>query len=213
MLATHGEFALPSVPDFRPIVCIIHPRSATFVGFKLPFVRISRFRGFTLIELMIALLVLSILAFVAVPSIEPMMLRNRLTTGTNRLVSDLAYARNEAILRASVIQICTSADMATCDGSANWSNPLLVFVDTIIANGVPDPAEILRVGEAAPPKATTTATGMAYPLIFNERAMATTGGAGVKWTINITGLTETRDICLSAIGQTRIRKSSTDPDC
>jgi hypothetical protein len=88
---------------------------------------------------------------------------------------------------------------------------VVVFADADSDN-TPDLAEILRVGETAPPKTTTGATGMAYHLVFNERGIST-GGANVYWTITVTGLAETRDVCLSAIGETRIRKSSSDPAC
>lgn len=214
MLAPHGELALPSVPDFRPIVGIAHGRSSTFVGFKLPFVRLSRLQGFTLIELMIALLVLSILAFVAVPSIQPLILRNRLTTETNRLIGDLAYARSEAILRSANVAICTSDNRSTCDGSANWTKPLLVFVDANLDNtrDPMDPNEpVLRAGEAATAGVSITPTSIPHPLVFTARGTSRdTIAAGATLAISVSGLSENRKICFSAIGQEQVRRDSSN---
>lgn len=57
----------------------------------------SGHRGFTLVELMIALAVLAILVAVATPSFREMSLNNRSTTVINSLLADLALARNEAV--------------------------------------------------------------------------------------------------------------------
>ncbi len=206
---------MPSVSDFRPTVCLVSHRIDTLVGPKLPSVRILRFRGFTLIELMIALLVLSILAFVAVPSIQPMMLRNRLTTETNRFVSDLAYARSEAILRSANVAICTSVNRSTCDGSADWTKPLLVFVDADLDN-TRDPADpnepVLRAGEAAAAGVSVTPTSIPHPLVFTARGTSRDViVAGATLAISVNGLaSQDRKICFSVIGQTQVRRDGSN---
>lgn len=53
--------------------------------------------GFTIIELMIVLAVLSIIALVAVPNFREAIESNRVSTETNRLVSAINYARSEAV--------------------------------------------------------------------------------------------------------------------
>lgn len=215
MLATHGEFALPSVPDFRPIVGLIHPRLTTPVGFKLPLVRISRFQGFTLIELMIALLVLSILASVAIPSIQPVIRKNRLTTETNRILSDLAYARAEAIMRSGNVTLCSSSDGATCVAE-DWASGRLIYAD-LNGDGAPTAAggEVLRYSGAPNSEATIVASGIVYPLVYQARGIPNGAGAGTGLLITVNGLpsTEFRDVCINATGQTRVRRVSTDTAC
>lgn len=79
----------------------------------------SGFRGFTLIELMITLVVAGILLGLAVPSFRDFVQRNRLITDVNRWVGDLNYARSEALKRNQLVSICRFGANQTCDGTAN----------------------------------------------------------------------------------------------
>src|SRR5690348_5253075 len=54
-------------------------------------------RGFTLLELMTTLLVLSILHGLAIPSFRATIENNRVTAATNDFVSSLNFARSEAL--------------------------------------------------------------------------------------------------------------------
>jgi type IV fimbrial biogenesis protein FimT len=75
-------------------------------------------RGFTLIELMVAIMVLAILLGVAVPSFRDAALGSRLTAYANDLVASAQIARSEAIKRNAPVRLCVSAGGAACeDGS------------------------------------------------------------------------------------------------
>lgn len=101
--------------------------------------------GFTLMELIITLTIASILAVVAVPSFQSFVLENRLTTQTNDLVADLAFARSEAIKRGRNVTVCVrDAGANTCDTTAPaWHSNRLVWVDEN-NDGTINTAEILR---------------------------------------------------------------------
>lgn len=62
-------------------------------------------RGFTLLELMVAIAVLAILATVGVPSFRELIQNNRVTTQTNELVSALNFARTEAVKRGRNVEV------------------------------------------------------------------------------------------------------------
>lgn len=84
--------------------------------------------GFTLIELIVTVSMVAILMSIAVPSFKKMIDDNRLSTGTNELVSALILARSEALKRSQNVTVCASTDQTTCSGkdfAAGW----LVFVD------------------------------------------------------------------------------------
>ena len=71
----------------------------------------------------------------AVPSFSSFIKNGRVTTYTNTLVTDVNYARHEAVTRGDKVILCRSADPTasspTCGGSANtWSSGWLVFVNT-----------------------------------------------------------------------------------
>jgi len=72
-------------------------------------------RGFTLVELLIAVAVIAILMLIAAPSFRDMILMQRLRSITAQLVTDLQFARNEAVSRGTLLRVSfrTNADM-TC---------------------------------------------------------------------------------------------------
>lgn len=86
--------------------------------------------GFTIIELMIAIIILSIALAWGVPSFQTLIQNNRLVSQTNQLTSLLALARSEAAKRPDVlISVCTSSDGSSCSGSANWENGWIIMTD------------------------------------------------------------------------------------
>ncbi len=89
----------------------------------------KRHSGFTLIELMITLFIVSILLTVGVPSLRTFMQGNQLIAATNELVSALHVARSEAIKLNTRVSICESSNGTSCSATGDWSNGWIVFVD------------------------------------------------------------------------------------
>jgi type IV fimbrial biogenesis protein FimT len=99
-------------------------------------------RGYTLIEAMVVVALLGILGAVAAPPFVSMMQRHRAAAEINRLISDLQFARSEAIKRGLPVGLCTSSNSTTCLGTPNWHSGWIVFVD-LDKSGTLDPAEVL----------------------------------------------------------------------
>ena len=65
----------------------------------------SRPRGFTLVELIIAMSVLAILISLAVPMYNTMVANNRARAAAYSLVSSLTFARDEAVKRNAAVSV------------------------------------------------------------------------------------------------------------
>lgn len=88
--------------------------------------------GFTLVELMITLFIISILLTVGLPSLRSYSQSNQLVAASNELLSALHIARSEAIRLNSRVSICESSNGTSCATTGSWENGWIVFVD---ANG------------------------------------------------------------------------------
>ena len=106
--------------------------------------------GFTLLELLITVALISILVAFALPSMRTFSQNDRLTTNINTMIGHLAYARSEAVKRHAQVSLCVSNDTLGCTGG-NWEDGWIVYVDAD-ANGTFDAAtvneDILRVQQA-----------------------------------------------------------------
>ena len=72
---------------------------------------------------MVAIAILAILASIAAPAMQNMIVQSRLTSQTNELISAVQFARGEAIKRNQRIRLCSaaSAGATACGGSwAHW---------------------------------------------------------------------------------------------
>ncbi|MBK8452850.1 MAG: GspH/FimT family pseudopilin [Thiofilum sp.] len=91
----------------------------------------KQMQGVTLVELMIALVLLSILVAIAAPNLKEFSERNRVTAATNQMLSYLSLARSEAAKRNYNVVLCIRNTEGTgCDtGGTDYSQGVLIFVD------------------------------------------------------------------------------------
>ena len=118
--------------------------------------------GFTLLELMVSLSIAGILLAIAVPSLVDFVRTTRLAGSSREIVVDLSLARNEAILRAAPVTVCTSTDLATCSNSG-WGDGRLIFTDADADGAVDGGDVILSVTQPLNGALTVTTNGIADP--------------------------------------------------
>lgn len=84
------------------------------------------YTGFTLIELIMTLVIVSIVISFGAPALTDLIRNNHLTSKTNMIVTALNLARSEAIKRNTTITMCASSDQATCTNDG-WENGWIIL--------------------------------------------------------------------------------------
>ncbi|MYM64589.1 GspH/FimT family pseudopilin [Pseudomaricurvus sp. HS19] len=133
--------------------------------------------GFTLIELMLALVVAGVLLSYGVPQMSLLINKSRLTMSHNNFLGDLNVVRSEAVKRSAPVAICASSDGATCN-TANWEEGRIVYIDTVI-DGVmtaSDGETVLKQMRGAEQGITIRGTSFTF-----TRALGFTGGASTAF--------------------------------
>jgi type IV fimbrial biogenesis protein FimT len=124
----------------------------------------NRQNGFTLVELLITLAIVSIVLTVGVPSFNDLIRNNRMTGQVNQVVSALALARSEAVKRGA------SVDVVSASGGANWKNGWTVEVSV--------GGEDIRVFEAQAGNHTLVADGGQGTFSYDSQGFLSTNCAG-----------------------------------
>ncbi len=89
--------------------------------------RMKKQRGFTLVELMVALAVTAVIISLSAPSFQSSIEKRRILTINDSLSAGLKLARSEAVARSRTVTVCPSNDQSTCSGT--WSDGWLIFID------------------------------------------------------------------------------------
>lgn len=89
-----------------------------------------RHRGFTILELLVATLVIAITLSVAIPSLGWLIQDARRTADINALVTSIQLARSESAKRSLPVIVCKTSDRHTCgDSSVHYEQGWMVFVN------------------------------------------------------------------------------------
>ncbi len=86
-------------------------------------------RGFTLLELLVALSIVAVLLVVAAPSFREYLLNQELRAAAERLVSDLRWARVSAVDRGGRVVVCPGNVATGCRTTPEWGSGWIVFHD------------------------------------------------------------------------------------
>lgn len=84
-------------------------------------------KGVTLVELMVTVSIVAIILGFVSPSIQSILIKNRIVAEINETSSLIQYARHHAIDEQAQVVVCPSADYSVC--STDWNHPKIVFID------------------------------------------------------------------------------------
>jgi type IV fimbrial biogenesis protein FimT len=169
-------------------------------------------RGVTLIELLVAIVILGVLLAFGLPSLRDFLVGNRLSSSVNGFIGLINYARSEAIVRNQDVVVCPkNASTVACDSTAATWNTLEIqaFVDEN-GNGERDAAEVLLKTMAAV-DSTDAETGFERSangtLIFGSAGFARTAQSFKIYAKSSDSAYQARfgrTVCVSKAGRVRV---------
>jgi type IV fimbrial biogenesis protein FimT len=83
--------------------------------------------GFTLIESLIVLGIISILLSFIAPAVADLIERSRATTAHNWIITSIMFARQSAVTYGALTTLCPSSTGTSCGGQ--WHDGSIVFID------------------------------------------------------------------------------------
>lgn len=86
-------------------------------------------KGFTLVELLMTIAIITVLAMIALPAFGSLFGRTRTEAARGLLETSLNQARLAAVGRNAAVTACPSSYSAACDRSTRWHHGWIVFVD------------------------------------------------------------------------------------
>lgn len=103
----------------------------------------SRQPGFTFVEFLIALAVLSIILLIASPGITALLQSHYVKNTSGDLYISLDLAKSVALKRRITVRMCPSSDGFSCRKDGDWNKGWVIFSDDN-SNGTPEQMEILE---------------------------------------------------------------------
>lgn len=162
------------------------------------------YRGFSLVELMVTIVILGVLLAMAAPSFSEMVRNNRSQAAANELVSALNSARMEAIKRGQRVSLCPSSNGTSCSG-ASWQGGWIVFVDTAASDSAAAPVVGAILNQRTKMPSGATATGTSTFIRYSGLGFAPIRADITVKTTSCTGM-NARTISFSASGRISVQR-------
>lgn len=170
--------------------------------------------GFTLIELMVVLAVMTVLLALTIPAMTEVMASVELATFSNSFLSNLYLTRSEAIKRNARVVLCKSATGLSCATDGNWEQGWIVFHD-VNNNATLDLGEVIIQREQALPPNLRLVGNIHVARYVSYSHFGTTkltSGAFQAGTLTLCRQSlssgEARHIIISSTGRPRIQKTT-----
>lgn len=164
----------------------------------------DRHAGLTLLDLLTAIAIVAVLAGIAVPALDRVMLNARRAAAMESLLRAAWFARTEALQRGRPVILCASTDGAGCtpDPGAWTSGWLVAAADA--------PTAALRRGPGlTDPRARLLANRSAFSFEPHERR--STNGT-LAW-CDDRGATAARAVVIAPTGRPRLERGAGALDC
>ena len=111
---------------------------------RIPVFHRSRQTGVSLIKLLVVCLIIAVLVQLAIPGFQGLSDRSKRNATTRLLITDLNWARTEALANSTRLYLCPGQNSDRCRSNTDWSQGWSVFSDQN-HNGQLEPSELLLV--------------------------------------------------------------------
>jgi len=162
--------------------------------------------GFTLLDLLTGLAILSILIGAAIPGLNTFVANNKANAAYQQLFTLLQYARSESVFYRQQVVICPTINDQDCD--KDWKNELILFVDENRNKKYDDSDILLQRYEETENNSQriVTAFGSTRYLSFNYDGSSGSQNGRLTYCLASGKQTYARQMIISKTG--RIRKTS-----
>ena len=127
-------------------------------------------KGLTLLEMLVDVAVLAIILTTVAPSIQSVLIKNRITSDINNLSAVVQRARFTAVDEQASVVLCPTENYKACTSS--WKKAKMVFVDTN-GNGSRDDSEALIIA-SDPLNSANAIYGVTGSLTFDDQGAIST---------------------------------------
>ena len=111
---------------------------------RIPVFHRSRQTGVSLIELLVVCLTIGVFVQLAIPGFQVLSDRTKRNATTRLLITDLNWARTEALANSTRLYLCPGQNSDRCRSNTDWSQGWSVFFDQN-HNGQLESSELLLV--------------------------------------------------------------------
>lgn len=91
------------------------------------YITAKKLTGFTLLECMTIISIISVVLSMAIPSYSDYAGNNLLKNNINYLSASMQYARSQAVTLKKEISICASEDQSECSNRNSWESGWIIF--------------------------------------------------------------------------------------
>lgn len=160
--------------------------------------------GFTLVELMVTLAILTLLLAIGVPSMQGFLASRQAQAQADTFASALRYARSEALKRSQTVTMCltTTPDTVTptCNAAGtDWNSGWLIFVGTTAVAPTVLPNLLLNVQQSI--ASTNTISAPRTSIAFTPDGLS----VGATGSFEVTSHDGNHKSCVVLSNQGRVR--------
>lgn len=159
----------------------------------------NKYRGFTLTELIITLIIVAIIVAYAVPNYVRLIQENKLVTVTNELLASLNFAKSESIRQGVSVSVCPTIDInSTSCNMSSWSGGWIVYKTVF--------GQIALIKRYEPLPVDINISLMSEPITFNATGFLNSKPISLIVSPKQCLQTDTRIIDISTSGRMSVKK-------